>query len=243
VQEVISFTFKNNSGKEYNSLSDCGIYLSERPTLPRAERNFRYTEIEGRDGTLTEDLETYKDVEIKLSCVMLNPDIQKNISDNLNSWLNGEGGTLTFSYLLGKYFKVKQVSGFEIKESSGILGEFEVTFICEGFRYLSIGLDVITLTGSPSSINNTGTLKSKPVIKIYGAGNVEIYINDTTAFTINNMTDYITIDSTMKDCYRDTQLANNQMVGEFPLLEVGTNIFDWSGNISKIEVQPNWKCL
>jgi predicted phage tail component-like protein len=239
VQQLISFNFKNNSGIEYNSLDDFGIYLSERPALPRPNRKFRYTEVEGRkNGALTEDLNTYDDIEIKLSCFMLNTDISNNILDNLNIWLNGEGGILTFSFLFDKYYKVKEVKGYQIKESSGILGEFEISFLCEPFRYLNNGQDNVTII-SPTTIYNQGTYKSKPELKIYGSGNVVITINNE-AFIINNLDEYIIVDTELMDCYKNTQFLNDNMIGNFPEFEIGENTISWSGNINKIEINGRW---
>lgn len=33
------------------------------------------------------------------------------------------------------------------------------------------------------------------------------------------------------------------MKGQFPYLDIGENVISWSGNISKIEITPNWRCL
>jgi predicted phage tail component-like protein len=239
---MISFSFTNNSGLQFNSLTNFGIYLSEKPALPRAERNFRYTEIEGKHGSLTEDIKTYKDIKIELNCWMLNTDIPNNVLDNLNNWLNGEGGILTFSYLSNKYFKVKEIKDHAIKESSGIFGEFEVTLICEPFRYLTSGLNTTTLTTTPTTINNIGTLESKPYIKVYGDGNITLIINGLNV-VLNNVVSYLEIDSEMEEVFVGTNLVD-QMLGEFPVLKVGSNSISWSGGtVTKIEIIPKWRCL
>lgn len=240
---MINFTFKNNSGTEFNSLYDFGIYLSERPTLPRAERNFKFTEVEGKNGTSTIDLKTYKDIEISLSCFVLNSDITNNINDRLNSWLNGEGGILTFSFLFDKYIKVKQVKGYKVKESSGILGEFEVTFICEPFKFLTNGENTITIT-QPTSIFNEGTFESQPIIKVYGGGNITLTINNKNVI-LTAIDQSITLDCEIEHAYKDlvVNAQNIKMQGEFPIFNEGQNIISWVGNVNKIEVIPKWRCL
>lgn len=274
---MISFTFKNRSEIEYNSLLDFGIYLVERPALPRAERNFKYIDVEGRDGTLIEDIGTYKNVEVRLNCVILDKDITNAAMEKLNSWLNGEGGELTLSYYADRYFKVKEVKSFAIKESSGILGEFEVTFICEPFKYKLNDLDLFRIcevnvarsglatnplesynytigkvyqANEPILINhvrdfiiyNNGTIEAKPILKLYGSGDITITINNNNV-TIKNLDEYVIIDSEMMNCYKGTELRNNKMIGDFPILKVGENKFSYIGNLTAFEIKHNTRFL
>lgn len=47
----------------------------------------------------------------------------------------------------------------------------------------------------------------------------------------------------MKNAYNGSTLLNNKMSGEFPVLELGENNISWVGNVSKLEIQPNWRWL
>lgn len=51
--------------------------------------------------------------------------------------------------------------------------------------------------------------------------------------------EYVTIDSVLKDAYKDETLKNGDMIGEFPVFKVGENIIDFNGNVSKVEVKVN----
>lgn len=62
-------------------------------------------------------------------------------------------------------------------------------------------------------------------------------------FFINGLNEYVTVDSPIKNCYKNTELWNNKMQGEFPVLSVGDNQISWAGNIEKIEIIPNWRWL
>lgn len=53
------------------------------------------------------------------------------------------------------------------------------------------------------------------------------------------MDEYVTIDSVLKDCYKDEVLKNDDMIGGFPVLNIGDNIISFSGNVSKVEVKVN----
>lgn len=92
------------------------------------------------------------------------------------------------------------------------------------------------------TIFNPSTANAKPIIKIYGTGTINLTVN-STAITLTNVVDYVTIDGQLMDCYKGTILKNGDMVGDFPILTVGTNTINWSGTVIKIEIQGNWRYL
>lgn len=87
-------------------------------------------------------------------------------------------------------------------------------------------------------IVNTGTVESLPRLKLIGTGDITLTINGRS-FSILGLTDYIVVDSELVDAYRDTELMNNKMVGEFPILDVGENLIRYEGNLIAIEIMPN----
>ena len=101
--------------------------------------------------------------------------------------------------------------------------------------------DVITLV-SPGTIVNTATKDSKPVIKLFGNGSIDLTVN-SDVIHLTNIVDYVTIDSDMMDCYKGSELMNNNMLGEFPLLVVGENTFSWTGSVTSVEITPNWRWI
>lgn len=36
---------------------------------------------------------------------------------------------------------------------------------------------------------------------------------------------------------------NGNMTGDFPTLLPGQNAISWSGNVTRLEIQPNWRYL
>lgn len=91
-------------------------------------------------------------------------------------------------------------------------------------------------------IFNPGTVESTPVITIWGYSFIDLNINDNI-INLTNISNYITIDSEIIDCYRDGQLMNNYMKGDFPIFKVGINKISWIGDIRRIEIKPNWRWL
>ncbi|BDR64418.1 phage tail domain-containing protein [Clostridium tetani] len=232
---MYSFIFRNNNnGTELNS-KYLNIVINKRPPLPKPQRRINYIQIAGRHGALTEDLGSYEDIELEFECTIMD-----NVEHNsilINSWLDGQG-ELYLSWLDGYKFKVKNVifEGMDID----IVGEFKVAFICEPFKYLEN--ETIEVTKNNFTIYNEGTFESQPYMKIFATGDITLNINDRF-IKFTGIEDYIELDSEMMECYKGTLNRNNKMIGEFPILKVGENKISWTGNVSKIEIKPRWRCL
>jgi len=225
-----SFIFKNQ-----DSYLDYGIVINKLPALIKAERNVDEIEIQGRDGDLTIDYETYKPITFTLECTVINEDKMEDIK----SWLNGFSN-LILSWRSDKYYKAKMINRIDISESMSDLGEFPLLFKCQPHAY-SLRNDIVTLI-APGTIYNGGSTNSKPIITIYGTGAITLTINSINVI-LTNVVDYVTIDSELMDAFKDSQLMNQFMTGEFPELIKGANTISWVGTISKIEIIPNWRWL
>ncbi len=92
----------------------------------------------------------------------------------------------------------------------------------------------------PFSLFNIGTFASEPIITIFGRGNITLNLNGKNVY-LTGIMDKITLDSEMQNAYRGTTSMNNRMRGEFPVLSVGQNNITWSRNVTKLEIQPNWR--
>lgn len=159
----------------------------------------------------------------------------------IDNWiLNVKSKYLVYSMDESITYKVKQLKISETKTTSKIIRRFTTTFTCSGLKYMTNGLKPVTLN-SGSVLNNFGTYEAKPLMKIYGSGNITININDKS-FTIKNTNDYVVIDSEIKECYRENINKGRDMAGEYPVFSIGQNTVSWSGSITKIEVTPRWRC-
>lgn len=233
---MFSFYFR---GK--NSYTDFGIVMSKRPPIPAPQRNVDYEKVPGRNGSLTTDYGTYDDITITIECAFIEKVDFKLKANEIKAWLMGGKDRLIFSDETDKYYEAQVVNKFDIAQSIRVLGEFPVVFNCKPFKY-AIDDIPITITKNNSTIYNPGTFQSEPVIKVYGSGDIKLKINNEE-ITIKNIEEYVTIDSDLMDCYKNTQLWNNNMIGEFPTLVVGENNISWTGNVTKLEINPNWRWL
>lgn len=57
------------------------------------------------------------------------------------------------------------------------------------------------------------------------------------------ITDKITLDTPIMGAYAGATSMNSCMSGDFPTLLPGQNAVSWTGNVTKVEVQPNWRSL
>lgn len=91
-------------------------------------------------------------------------------------------------------------------------------------------------------IRNNTTYFSQPIIKIFGQGNIKLYVNDEL-IEFKNLMDGIILDSEKQEAYLADVNKNAQMVGNFPNFEIGENQIIAVGNVNKIEILPNWRWL
>lgn len=223
------FIFNNISSEDFD------IIVNKLPSIFKAEKDIEKIEVQGRDGFLAQDNNSYKTTIKTVECTIRNTD---NI-DEICSWLNGTGEVI-FSSEPAKKYKATIINQIEFSKILQRFRSFIVQFDCQPYKY-STFLDDFTLT-SPHTICNPGTANSKPVIKIYATGNVTLTIN-SNVITLKNIVDYVTIDSELMDAYKDTVLKNNDMNGDFPEFLTGDNAIAWTGAVSKIEIKPNWRWL
>lgn len=234
---MLSFNF---GGK--NSFQDYGITISKRPSLPSPKRRVSYVDIPGRDSTLTYDESTFSDITIAVECSIKGKNIAEKL-DNIKAWLFGSGeNDLVFSFQDDKKYKAQVVNAIDFKQVFKYTSVFPIIFNCRPFKY-SVQNNIFTITQNGTSIINLGTLKSEPIISVYGSGKICLKVDKTTV-NLNDITGEIILDSVIQDAYNDAgDNLNSKVNGEFITLKTGTNKFEWTGSVTKIEVVPNWRWL
>jgi len=226
------------NGINSNTLS--GLIISELPPITKPKLRVQKTEIDGRDGDITDDLgySAYdKELDIGLS---RNFDIDKIIN-----YFNGSGSFI-FSNEPTKLYKGKIINQIDYTRLLKFK-KAKVMIHVQPFKYLVDEIPTsLTITSETSlKVVNNGLLKSKPVITLTGTGTVTISLNGNSEFTYTFPTadTYVTIDSDKMDAYVGETLKNRNMTGEFPTLLVGENTITWTGTLTKIEIDPKSRWL
>lgn len=233
---MFSFKFR---GKD--SFQDYGIYISTRPSIPSPKRRINNVVIPGKSSSLRFDENTYDDITIAVECSIKGDIIQDKV-DKIKEWLlSYEESDLIFSNQQEKRYIAQVVNTIDFTQVLRYISKFIIVFNCRPFKY-AVDNNAITLV-PPNNINNPGSIYSEPIIKLYGAGDVTLNIN-SQVIKLKGISNHVILDTVQQNCYNDTvDNLNNIMSGEFSTLEVGENSISCTGDISKVEVTPNWRWL
>lgn len=215
--------------------------VSTRPAIPPAEEIVN--EISLGNGTkLYEHTGIYSDRKIELNCNF--------VSENKNNWIDylseiqrallGDTGTLELTDDESHYWNVKSVTIDSIDRIIGKCGEFDITFVCEPYRYLKayttpLQFDIST-SGKTVEIYNDKEV-TKPMFRFFKNTDEDVTISivkEDKLFEISHaFQDWIT----SKDVtYIDLDVENMQLVKHF---EDGTYDYfddDVSGAYADVQI-------
>ena len=217
-----------------------GLIICELPPISKPKMKTTITKIDGRDGDIIEELgyESYtKNIKIGLT---KNYDINQVIK-----YFTGSGD-LIMSNEPDKVYKCSIIDKVDYNK----LLRFKtatVKFYTQPFKFKKDEPKVILSIDEETSVmvNNIGLEKSKPIIKLTGSGTVDLQLNGATVlnYTFPENETEVIIDSIQEEAYYDGTFKNRNMVGEFPILELGENIISWSGELTEIEIDPKSRWL
>ena len=89
---------------------------------------------------------------------------------------------------------------------------------------------------------NPGSAYSEPVIAVNGSGDITLIVNGEF-IELTDIECGITLNSEILEAYHGQTLMNEHMDGEFPRLKPGNNLISWTGEVSSVVIQPNWRYL
>ena len=208
------------------------------PETVRAERRIESITVAGRNGSLHTDEGVYESYDRTMECAL----IKRAKLDEITAWLVGSGG-MTFSTEPDKVYRVTIANKISIAQMMRVFQKFQVVMDTQPFKYsVNAAGDALELT-APTTIRNSGTVYSEPIITVYGSGDITLTVNGAD-FPLYGVQESITIDSEMMEVFKGNANQNGKYGGaEFPRFEVGKNEISWTGNVSKIKIQPRWRWL
>ena len=222
--------------KGINSLEQ-GIYCSN-PDITISQKNMEKIIIPGRSGFMTIDNDSHRFVTKTLECRL----VDKSRMESIIGWLEGSG-KIIFSDEPDKYYKAVINRAVPIKYLLDRYRAFVLSFDCQPFKYnVSAQNDKLEINTNLFKFYGKGTIESEPVITVYGDGNISLSVNGKN-ITLSAVSGNVTINSEIMDAYKGSLNMNNNMSGDFPALLSGgeENIISYAGNVSKLEVIPNWR--
>lgn len=230
------------------------VYTGGQETYRAPETSVEKVSVPGRNGDLIQYNGSYANVVISYTFV-----IMRNFKSNVSAIVEWLKAPTTYARLEDsehpEYYRMGMViAELEFEPSVGMdAGKVSVEFDCMPQKFLTSGETATTFTTSETFVNPT-KFSSKPKIDIKFAtgtqdgqitvGNQIITITD---FPATSISDTLTIDSELLDCYAGARNANSYVdfgATGFPEFGVGsTGITVNSGNIVSVSVEPRWWTL
>ena len=158
-------------------------------------------------------------------------------------------GIVTFANRDGGFYYARVVNQipFEKILRGNPHRSFAVNFRCKPFWYEA---DVPVKNIQPGSgstsgyvtMQNPGNVPSEPIITVTGSGEITLIV-DMTIVELSDVNGEITIDSVLQEAYSGITSMNSCMSGDFPTLPPGNSTISWTGNVTYLKVEPNWRYL
>lgn len=216
------------------ALSSLGVIVEQMVTIKKPKRRKNRFEVDGRNGSISYNL-GYGSYDLEAIMTLTDP----TKFDQVFALLDGYGPLICSDDPLK--FRTAEVIEEVEWESIAIWKKGKVTFFIEDpFRYL-ITEAPVTLTSS-GSVTNAGTLESMPLLKLTGSGTVVLTIG-SQSFTYSFDTPYVYIDRNIKQAYYGSTRKTRNMIGNYPVLNVGANAISWTGNITQLVVTKRTRWL
>jgi predicted phage tail component-like protein len=218
--------------KEQDSRFIRGLVICELPPITKPQMRVVETVVDGVDGSRIEELgyATYD------KTLMVGITQQADINEVIK-FFSGTGDVV-FGNEPDKYYKATIINQIDYAR----LVRFRtatVVFRVQPYKYKLNESEVkIPADNGAYYVTNAGTETSKPLIHISGGGTVECTVNGDTLFqyTFNGDDTDVYIDSELQDAYVGSVLKNRNMMGEFPILQVGSNEITFEGTVTAVEI-------
>ena len=235
---MFDFQFNNRDA------SELGVYAISRPAIVSPERNVQLIEVPGRNGSVTLDDETYKDIEIDINCnfkVKKADDFGRR-TRMIKSWINSKtDNRLIFNDDLDFCRLVKKTTISKIERQSKYIGTFEINFVCSPFEFLLDGFNEHSLEDCKVNPYHT----SKPIYHFIGEGMAHLEVNGN--YININVGQNAYVDTELQLTYNGNgDIVNTDLNGNYEKLYLKNGDNDLlieSKNGVQVQVKPRWCCL
>ncbi|MBQ9662745.1 MAG: hypothetical protein IJV40_06300 [Oscillospiraceae bacterium] len=222
---------------------DLGLVLSGEDVWKSAVPDLEFKSIPGRNGDLLISNNRFSNVEITYH-VGVKRGFPLKYSGLMNFLLSDPGYHRLEDSYHPEHFRMG-VFASDVNPQLGALnqsGTFDLTFNCKPQKFLKQGERAVVFTEN-GSIYNPTLFSSKPLIRVYGAGEVTIGQN---SFRLTENNEFCDVDCDLQDACHGAENRNGTLVltvGDFPVLKPGENVVVLGTGITKLEITPRWWCL
>lgn len=231
-----TFTYDGHKSSEY------GVYVGETSPYQTPEREITDVVIPGRNGSLTRDGKRFNNNVINYQCYVVE-DALEGFAALQELLLSSASYRKLEDSIDSQFFRKARVhagSDFDIISSNHGQGTFEIEFDCLPQRFYKSGETPVEIT-TTGTLVNPSMFASKPLIRIYGHGTVEI--GDVQITVAEHPDPYIDVDCDVRNCFYGSTNKNSFVTltnHEYPELHTGSNGVEVTGEITKVEITPRW---
>ena len=229
------FTFGGIASDSYN------VYGQGAGMFNKPKRRIESIAIPGKSGNLVIEQNAWENVDITYSCI-LPQTFEEDFNEFVAALHSKKGYQMLTETLSPGYFRMavfsEAISPKITRQYKG--GSFIVRFSAQPQRYLNSGQITTTLTAT-GTITNPTQYPSKPLLKVYGSGNLGI--GGMTITITSPGYSYIYIDCEAMDAYYGATPLNHKITlssNDFPVLAPGTNNISLGSGITRVEITPRW---
>ncbi len=230
----------------FNGVSslDVGVIMMKLPDFPRAARRVAQTDIPGSSIPVISDEGGYDTVQTTMEINANGVDLR-----TIYGWLRGEGWLISSDEPLYKrYVWLNAQIEDERFRAGATYDTLKVPVTAEAFLR-EVNEDAITRT-SAGTFSGKGHEPAQPLLRITGSGDVNLLVNGTSVL-IDGMSGTYILDCEAGVAYREVT-GGIEWVGQKVTLVDGwpelkpageANTINWSGSITNVVIQPQWRWL
>lgn len=228
-------------------LTTYGVYISGGGTFSAPEKEYTWYGVPNRNGDVLGYNRRLLNIKVTYDCFIC-ANFDTNIS-NLRNFLLSRDGLVRISddYHSGEFRMGVYEGPFEPTITKKLdAGSFQLTFTCQPQRWLTSGETETTYTAG-TTITNPTKFPAKPLLKLYGTG--QLKIGNTTITISSTYTEpYVIIDCENMTAYYGTT-NEAKFVGfmdgvsdgaDAPVLGVGTTNITILSGITSYKITPRW---
>lgn len=222
---------------------DFGVVISNAAVFNAPSRAFESVNVPGRNGAILFDEGYYENVTVSYEASLLNKGVNL---DGFRAWLMSFTSyhRIEDTYHSEEYRIGIPDGGFEATMNEQLAaGTFKVQFNCKPQRFLKSG-ELFTRYTSGATLFNPTHFTSKPMIRVYGAG--DIGIGEDTVTIKKNDLEYIDLDCDLCDATCGSTNANIYVTlsgDDYPALKAGKTGITLGNGITAVEIAPRWWTL
>lgn len=244
MEDRAHFIYNGLDSREFSLHIENDIFFSS------PEADLEFVDVKGKDGSLAIDNKRLKDATFPIP-VRIKETKGKTVNEiatEVSNWLKGDIGwhPLYFSGQPDHEYEAIIYEQFDISETLKNFGRTIITFRIKPTKK-NINVDYQEITNG-ETLDNAGARIAKPLIYIEGTGDITLKNNGKDWVILNGVDNKITIDSERMVVYREKNnnefdKMNSTLKPMFPLLEKGKNVITWTGNATKVEINPRWEVI